>query len=270
MNLEKIKKILTVIFVVSVLTSVYLIYDYLKDLDTVKKQNNELQQMINGNEQLSDTIDQPNVFDIKILEKYKSVYDKNNDFIGWLKIEGTTVDYPVMQTKNDEGYYLRKDFEKNQNLNGSLFVSALSEVGVGKTGNNYENGIKPSTNIMIYGHSMKSGEMFGNLEHFNNKVYASQHPIIKFDTLYEEREYEIISVFYSQIYYEHDQVFKFYQFYDAETEDKFDYWYQNIKNLSIYDTNVEATYGDEFITLVTCAYHTENGRFVVVGKRLMN
>lgn len=86
--------------------------------------------------------------------------------------------------------------------------------------------------------------------------------------MYEKREYELISVFYSQIYYKHQDVFKYYKFFQANTQEEFDNWYNNIKSMSIYDTGVTAQFGDEFITLSCCAYHVEDGRFVVVGKRI--
>ena len=96
----------------------------------------------------------------------------------------------------------------------------------------------------------------------------SFHNIICFDSLYEEREYELPAVFYSQVYNKSDDVFKYYKFFQADTQEEFDDWYNNIKLMSLYDTGVEAEYGDEFITLSCCAYHVEDGRFVVVGRRI--
>ena len=86
---------------------------------------------------------------------------------------------------------------------------------------------------------------------------------------YEKREYELMAVFFSQVYYQSEDVFKYYDFFEADTQEEFDDWYQNIKELSLYDTGVTAQLGDEFITLSACAYHVEDGRFVVVGKRIM-
>ena len=95
------------------------------------------------------------------------------------------------------------------------------------------------------------------------------HSIIKFSSLYEDREYEIVSVFLSQVYKKSQtDVFKYYQFFNADTQAEFDDFYNNIKKMAMYDTGVEASFGDEFITLSVCAYHVDNGRLVVVGKRI--
>lgn len=94
-----------------------------------------------------------------------------------------------------------------------------------------------------------------------------EHPVISFDTLYEERTYEIIAVFRSQVYASDDDVFKYYQFYEADTEEEFNDFYKNIKELSLHDTGVEAAFGDTFLTLSTCAYHVTDGRLVVAAKR---
>jgi sortase B len=132
----------------------------------------------------------------------------------------------------------------------------------------YENGKKPSTNLIIHGHNMKSGAMFGTLLPYDDETFLKEHNKIKFSSLYEDREYEVISVFYSQVYNKSDDVFKFYKFFDAKTQEEFDDWYKNIKALSVYDTGVTAEFGDEFLTLTTCSFHVEDGRFVVVAKRV--
>ena len=204
----------------------------------------------------------------EILPKYQSLYETNSDMIGWLSIEDTLIDYPVMQTMEDECYYLDLDFYKKPNKNGCLILDTDSVAGTGTKACGYANGTAPSTNLIIHGHTMKSGEMFGKLTLYEDEEYGKQHNIIHFDSLYEEREYELISVFYSQVYYESDVVFKYCKFFQADTQEEFDDWYQNIKKMSLYDTGVTAQLGDEFITLSCCSYQVEDGRFVVVGKRV--
>ena len=201
---------------------------------------------------------------------YQALYEQNNDFAGWLRIEDTVIDYPVMQHLEDENYYLTRGFDREENRNGCLILDNDSNVGVGKAEQQYADGSKPSTNLIIHGHTMKSGQMFGKLSLYEDKEYGMSHNIICFDTLYEKREYELIAVFYSQVYYKSDQVFKYYKFFQADTQEEFDDWYNNIKKMSLYDTGVTAELGDEFITLSACAYHVEDGRFVVVGKRVDN
>ena len=203
-----------------------------------------------------------------VLQEYETLYSQNNDMIGWLKIEDTVIDYPVMQTMDDEEYYLKRNFEKEDDDNGCLIMDTDSVVGEGSREFGYVESKEPSSNLIIHGHNMKSGNMFGNLTLYEDETYGKEHNIICFDSLYEKREYELISVFYSQVFYQHEEVFKFYKFFQADTQEEFDDWYNNIKKMSLYDTGVEAELGDEFITLSVCAYHVEDGRFVVVGKRV--
>ena len=208
------------------------------------------------------------VYSPVMLDEYKVLYEQNNDLIGWLSINGTEIDYPVMQTPEDENYYLNRGFDKKENKNGCPILDTDSVAGVGTAANDYKNGTEPSSNLIIHGHTMKSGAMFGNLNLYQDKEYGLSHNIICFDSLYEKREYELIAVFYSQVYYQSDDVFKYYKFFQADTQEDFDDWYNNIMELSLYDTGVRAEFGDEFITLSCCAYHVEDGRFVVVGKRI--
>lgn len=205
---------------------------------------------------------------IVMLPEYETLYEQNSDIIGWLRIEDTVIDYPVMQTMEDEDYYLSYDFNKKANDNGCLIMDTDSVVGVGTADNQYEGGVKPSTNLIIHGHTMKSGMMFGGLRKYADENYGRNHSVISFDSLYEKREYELIAVFYSQVYLKKDNVFKYYRFFQADTQEEFDNWYENIKSMSLYDTGISAEFGDEFITLSCCSYHTEDGRFVVVGKRI--
>lgn len=202
-----------------------------------------------------------------MLPEYEALWQQNEDFAGWLRIEDTVIDYPVMQCLDDENYYLKRDFYKEDNENGSLILDNDSNAGIGTKEQEYTNGCIPSSNLIIHGHTMKSGQMFGGLKSYQDKEYGLSHNIICFDSLYEKREYELIAVFYSQVYYQSEDVFKYYKFFQADTQEEFDDWYNNIKEMSLYDTGVTAEYGDEFITLSCCAYHVENGRFVVVGKR---
>lgn len=204
-----------------------------------------------------------------MLTEYASLYRSNNDMIGWLRIEDSRIDYPVMQTPYNEEYYMYLDFEKKKNQNGSLIMDTDSTVGIGALEENYMDGVRPSTNLIIHGHAMSDGSMFGDLPKYSEKAYGEKHSYICFDSLYEKRQYQVMAVFYSQVYRADEDTFKFYQFFQADSEDEFGDWYYNVKKMSIYDTGVKAEYGDEFITLTCCSYHTDEGRFVVVGKRVM-
>ena len=205
----------------------------------------------------------------EMTQKMEEVFTMNDDCGGWLKIDGTVIDYPVMQTPRDEQYYLNRDFNGKYSAYGCIIADTDSVIGTGTAAEGYTDGSKPGTNIILHGHNMKNGTMFGDLDRYREQSYEKSHSRIKFSSLYEDREYEVCAVFLSQVYKKgQTDVFKYYQFFNAENEDEFNDFYDNIKALSMYDTGVEASYGDEFITLSVCAYHVDNGRLVVVGKRI--
>lgn len=193
----------------------------------------------------------------EIMENLKKLCAENNDLIGWLSIPEMVIDYPVMQSEDDE-YYLHHNFYGEEDKYGCLFVKNFVDVDT------------PDTNFIIYGHNMKDGAMFGDLDKYKEEAFYREHPLIYFDTLYEERTYEIMAVFLSQVYENNDDVFKYYEFYQADTDDEFLYFYENITAMSLYETGVTAEFGDTFLMLSTCDYHVDDGRFVVVAKRVEN
>lgn len=190
-----------------------------------------------------------------ILAKYETLYQKNKRIVGWIKIEGTKIDYPVMQTVNNE-YYLDHNYNQEYDKNGSIFMDKDCTPAF------------PNTNMIIYGHHMKSGKMFGNLNYYSKESYFKEHPQIIFDTIYEEGIYDVMYVFRSKIYNEDEVVFKYYQFIDVNSADEFYSAMDEMSRMSLYDTGVSAEYGDKLITLSTCDNSEEDGRFVVVAKKV--
>lgn len=193
---------------------------------------------------------------LEILPAYQDLYNQNNDLAGWLKIEGTVIDYPVMQCDNNE-FYLYHNFYGEESRYGELFVKAGCPLDM--TG----------SNIIIYGHHMNDGSMFSSLMNYVSSEFYEKYPFIQLDTLYEQFTYEIVAVFRSQVYEDCEDVFQYYQYYGELSEEYFKEFYQNIQELTIYDTGVKAVYGDSLLTLSTCAYHVKNGRFVVVAKKVL-
>lgn len=193
-------------------------------------------------------------------EPYISPYDdyftKYPDLVAWFQIPGTNIDYPVMWTPGDETYYLYRNYDGSDNINGSLLLDTDSSLS------------PLTTNLIIHGHNMKSGAMFGNLPKYEDKNYYEQHKEMLLYTPDGEHRYEVIAVFRSHVFKKSDTCFKYYKFFQADTEEEFNDFYDNIKALSIYDTGVTAEFGDHFITLSTCVSHVENGRFVVVAKEI--
>ena len=240
--------ILIFIFICSLSYFVYKKYNDYKD----KNVNN-----FNINESKIDKNNTSNEDDIKsnkqILEELRK---ENPDIIGWLEIKDTNINYPVLQAK-DNDYYLNHNYKKEKSISGSLFLDASFDI---------ENG---STNYLIYGHRNQNGLMFEDLLKYSKKEFYENHKTFNFTTLKEDATYEIISVFYSRVYYTNEKdVFRYYYFVNAENEDEFNDFISNAKKVSIYNTGVSANYKDQLITLSTCEYSQENGRFVVVAKKI--
>lgn len=189
-----------------------------------------------------------------ILPKYAVVYQMNEDMFGWLSIDGTSFNYPVMHTPEDEEYYLRRGFDRKSSRSGVPFMDADCETGCG--------------NYLIYGHNMNNGTMFAPLISYQDQAFWKKHPVIGFDTLYEEGAYEVIAAFYSRVFYKYEtDVFRYYEYHDLTDPEVFQEYVEQVKKLSIYDTGVDAEYGDQLITMITCSYGHKNERFVVVARK---
>jgi len=191
-----------------------------------------------------------------ILSDYESLYLKNKSLIGWLKIDDTNIDYPVMQSQN-ETYYLDHDYEQNYDKNGALFISKDAKIW------------PRSQNIIVFGHNMKSGKMFGNLSKYKKKSYYEKHKYIQFDTLYEKGTYQVMFAFYEKVYQADEVAFKYYQFIDANSEQEYNSYMEEMRNKSLYETQVSTQYTDSLLTLSTCDHDTPDAeRFVVVAKKV--
>ena len=187
-------------------------------------------------------------------ETYKDVFAANSDFVGWISIDGTNINYPVMQTPGSPDFYLKRGFDKNYSDYGVPYVQENCLIG-------------QSDNCVIYGHHMKDGSMFADLCKYERESFYREHPTILFDTLAGFGEYEIVCVFKTAAYAEDG--FKYYHFVDAENEEAFQAFIRSCQALALYDTGVCAEYGDKLITLSTCEYSRTNGRMVVVAKRVI-
>lgn len=193
-----------------------------------------------------------------VIGKYVELYKTNSDIIGWVNIEDTKIDYPVMWTPDDPEFYIHRGFEKEYAASGTPFMDAQSSI------------FFPTSNFLVYGHNMKNGTMFHDLLKYEDSEFYEKHKTFKFDTIYKggQGTYEVLSVAYSKIYPKDSTKFKYYQYAAITSESEFNAYVSGVKALSIYDTGVTAEYGDQLVTLSTCAYHTDEGRFFVVGKRI--
>lgn len=188
-----------------------------------------------------------------VLPCYLTLSQKNPDLFGWIKIDGTPVDYPVMYTPRDPERYLHRDFDGRSSAAGVPFVDGNCDPG-----GNY---------LIVYGHHMKNGSMFGTLPSYRSDTYRQAHRRIFFDTLYEKREYEVMAVFNADVgETAKPGEFRYYTYFDLSDPETFEEYIKNVKAVSLYDTGITAEYGDRILVLSTCSYHTENGRFIVVAK----
>lgn len=190
--------------------------------------------------------------DEAVLRAYQELKAQNSDMVGWISIEGTKVNYPVMYTPDRPNFYLNHNFEKEYNKYGVPYVAEHCDPE------------KPSDNLIIYAHHMKDGSMFTGLMNYTDQEFLKENPLIGFDTLTERGEYEVLAVFLTTV---DEQGFPYYLFADAQNQEDFDDYVRQCKAMSLYDTGVTAEYGDKLITLSTCEYSNKNGRLVVVGKK---
>ena len=237
--------------VIILLIGIMLISSYFifKDKQEDKKQENTFEELV----EIAEDKEQNTNDDIKEdTINIEELYEINNDIVGWIKIDGTNINYPVMQTKDKPQFYLRKDFYKKYSQWGTPFLAENCD-------------IQTSDNLIIYGHHINNSKMFGELEKYRNKDFYKNHKTIKFYTKDNLTEYEIISVFRTTA----NSEFKYYEFVNANNEKEFETFVTKCKELSFYNTENNAEYGDKFITLVTCDYSIKNGRLVVVAKKVL-
>lgn len=251
------RSIIVIASVTLILSGGTLAYQSFMDYQSAK-QFNEIQEKIEPPVEIIEKEKEPTQeeLDQLKLDEYRKLAETNPDMVGWIKIADTNINYPVMQTPNENEYYSRRGFDKKYSGNGTPFLDIRCSLE------------EPTDNWMIYSHNSLDELMFSHLIKYRDYNFYQEHPIIEFDTLDELNQFEIIAVFNSQVYYQSDQVFKYYQFFDAQNEEEFNYFVENVKALSLYDTGVEAKYGDQLLTLSTCRYEVEDGRFVVVGRKV--
>lgn len=184
-------------------------------------------------------------------ELYQPLYERNNDFVGWIKIEGTRINYPVMQSVDRPDYYLKRGFDRSYSDYGVPYMDEACALG-------------RSNNIIVYGHNMKNGSMFADLLKYESRDFWEDHPIIRFDTLTELGEYRIVCVFRFDA---NRDSFRFNGYTDMD-ETEFAEYRAACHRRQLYDTGITAEYGDQLLTLSTCEYTYDNGRLVVVAKKI--
>lgn len=239
------KYILILIIIIGLCTLAYYIY-----INKYNK-NNILNDIEIDTSSITDNITE-RMLQLKELKKV------NKDIIGWLEIDNTKINFPVLQGSDNE-YYMTHTYNKEYSSDGSIFLDKDYDWNI------------PSSNLLIYGHNNKNGNMFQDLLKYEDKNYYKEHPNIRFTTVDDDSQYEIISVFKSRVYYKSEQnVFRYYFFINADNEEDYNYYVEESKKASLYDTEKTAIYGEQLLTLTTCEYSQEDGRFVIVAKKIQN
>lgn len=247
---KKLKRIILIILIAIVLCgSLYILY-YLYGNYKSKIDNENILDNIIINETRTTQGKTERILQLEELKK------ENEDIVAWLEIPNTKINFPVLQS-NDNEYYMKHNYKKEYSIDGSIFLDKDYKWN------------PPSSNLLIYGHNNKNGNMFQDLLKYEEENYYKEHPLIQFTTLQEDCEYEIISVFKSRVYYKDEQnVFRYYYFINSKNEQEYNNYVQESKKASLYDTGKTAGYGEQLLTLSTCEYSQEDGRFVIVAKKV--
>ena len=188
-------------------------------------------------------------------EQGENLFEKNSDMICWIDIEDTDINYPVMYTPDNPEYYLHRDFDGEYSYSGLPFLDSRCD-------------IDNSSNLIIYGHNMKNSTMFSQLLKYEDYDFWKEHRYINIKTADSRRKYEIIAAYRSEAQPEGGSGFRYYGFTDTDKASEYDEYLRNIKKLALYDTGASAKYGTQLMTLSTCSYHTDDGRFAVTARRI--
>lgn len=188
-------------------------------------------------------------------DQYATLVGKNSDCFGYIEIPDTVLSYPVMFTPEDYMYYLDKNIDKEKEKRGLPFMDEATKIG-------------ESQNYLVYGHNMNDTTAFGSLREYLDKSYYEEHKYIYFNTAVSEGVYEIMAVVKTKIYNVEDQCFKYHKYGGVLTQSEFETYVAEMTKESLYKTGVTAKWGDELLTLSTCNRYTENGRLVIVAKRI--
>ena len=268
------KKTVFVIVVILLLiafgVSAFMVGNYLVESKEQENLNEELAEIANGGNttpqptqpaqketeestEATEATEQTEATEPTMIPAYVEIYERNSDTVGWLQIEGTPLNNPVMQTPNDPNYYLKRDFNKNHSEWGAVYAWGSADLHA------------PSDNVTLFGHTMKDGSMFACLHNYTNKAYWEQNKLIFFNTLTEYHTYKIFAVFKVSA---NIGGFAYHQFVDAANAEEFNDFVSTCKALSFYDTGITPVYGDKLLTLSTCEYTLDNGRLVVCAVRM--
>ena len=204
-----------------------------------------------------ESADAPTVESTAILPQYRALYEENPDLVGWLRIDGTDIDLPVVQTPGDNEYYLRRGFDRFYAMGGTLFLDERCSLSPDA----------PADNWLIYGHNMRDGSMFGQLVYYRDEDFYKAHPTFTFDTLYKHATWQVVAALDTALGADEQP---YYMFFDAANKLDWQRRVEAITALALYDTGVTPEYGTQLLTLSTCGdtRPDTDARFAILAMRV--
>lgn len=222
-------------------------------------QNNAIRDMLVVEDEYDDSgnkiVKKPTDGSEGTLVDFSKLLKENDDTIGWIKVPDTKIDYVVCQPPEgkDHEYYLYRDFYKNYDVYGTVFLDYRSQLD--------------SRNLILHGHNMRDGRMFGTLKYYEDFNFYKKHPTFTFNTIYEKSEWKIISILKTNTLESQGEFFNYLRGDFSNDYDFLNFIYQ-IRERSIIDTPVTANENDTLVTLSTCTYDMSEFRFVVVARKV--
>ena len=232
------------------------VISYYMGFNEGQEQYDDLAKMVReaktGSDELVEAVSTDTGETVQVFPEYKALYELNDDFIGWVDIEGADISFPVLYKPiRQEGtdYYQTRNFYRDNSNQGAIYANEYCEPEV-------------SDNVTIFGHGMADGTMYAKLLSYKEENFFLAHPYLQFDSLNERRTYAIVAVFSSNA----DSEFRYQDFIDAADAAEFDAFIDRCKQLDLYDTGITAEHGDKLITLSVS--DSDAGRLVIVAKRI--
>lgn len=255
-NMRKKKKsntvynvLIAVCILVFLVSAGVLIFQFM-DYNEAKKVRNELEQMVVKPTVTADS-------GVKPLVDYSKLVAQNPDFVGWLEVANTPINYPVVKaTDNDK--YLYNNFYGEHHKLGTVFADYRNTLTTEKS----------SDNIVLYGHSAADGSYFAAIRGYKELDYFKAHPIISFNTTYESADWVIVGAFMADALDSSEQSFLYHNFIDFASEAEYTTFTTELAARSYFTSPADTQFGDKFITLSTCDYDFEEARFAVVARKL--
>ena len=177
------------------------------------------------------------------------LFEENADCVGWVCIEGTALDYPVMHTPNEPQKYLHLSFDKEYSYSGVPFLQESVNMD--------------SDNLILYGHNMKNGSMFATITKYRERSFYEAHSVIEFETAEGLVYYDVFAVVMLK---SNDS---WYHFITAEDEGAYDQMVKAIKERALYDTGMIPAHGQQLLTLSTCYGENDDDRLILIAAEQM-